>query len=127
MTVVAVHAVVTGQAEAPVVVLSNSLGSPRRMWDAQLPELKRHFRVARYDTCGRGASPVPHGGYSIDDLADDVQLPPAQAWLDRAWLVRTEGTQAVATSVVGDGSPPRIDCADESDATQPTTGLVCRD
>ncbi len=72
MTAVDVHAVVTGRAEGPVVVLSNSLGSTHRMWDAQLEALERRFRVVRYDTRGHGGSPVPDGPYSIDDLADDL-------------------------------------------------------
>lgn len=72
MTAVAVHHVVTGPADAPVVVLSNSLGSTHTMWDAQADALAEHFRVVRYDTRGHGDSPVPPGPYSIDDLADDV-------------------------------------------------------
>ncbi|MEP9395222.1 3-oxoadipate enol-lactonase [Gordonia sp. VNQ95] len=72
MSAVEVAAYVSGRDDAPVVVLSNSLGSDHRMWDAQLPELEKHFRVVRYDTRGHGASPVPAGPYSIDDLADDV-------------------------------------------------------
>ncbi|PRC52923.1 3-oxoadipate enol-lactonase, partial [Mycobacterium sp. ITM-2017-0098] len=67
-----VHAIVSGLADAPVVVLSNSLGSTHRMWDAQIADLERHFRVVRYDTRGHGRSPVPDGPYSIDDLADDL-------------------------------------------------------
>ena len=39
MSAVDVHAVVTGRADAPVVVLSNSLGSTHRMWDTQLADL----------------------------------------------------------------------------------------
>lgn len=58
--------------DAPVVVLSNSLGSTRSMWDAQAGELARHFRVVRYDTRGHGASPVVKGPATIDDLVDDV-------------------------------------------------------
>ncbi|TQL68003.1 3-oxoadipate enol-lactonase [Nocardioides albertanoniae] len=69
---VAVHHVVTGPADAPVVVLSNSLGSTMSMWDAQVDALTEHFRVVRYDTRGHGGSPVPQGPYDIDDLADDV-------------------------------------------------------
>jgi 3-oxoadipate enol-lactonase len=45
MTAVDVHAVVTGPVGAPVALLSNSLGSTHRMWDAQLPELAERFRV----------------------------------------------------------------------------------
>ncbi|PRC49029.1 3-oxoadipate enol-lactonase, partial [Mycobacterium sp. ITM-2017-0098] len=45
MSAVDVHAIVSGLADAPVVVLSNSLGSTHRMWDAQIADLERHFRV----------------------------------------------------------------------------------
>ena len=72
MSAVAVHHVVTGPEDAPVVVLSNSLGSTTSMWDAQADALAEHFRVVRYDTRGHGRSPVPAGPYDIDDLADDV-------------------------------------------------------
>ncbi len=72
MSAVAVHHVVTGPADAPVVVLSNSLGATHRTWDAQAAALAERFRVVRYDTRGHGDSPVPPGPYSIDDLADDV-------------------------------------------------------
>lgn len=72
MGAVAVHHVVTGPSDAPIVVLSNSLGSTHTMWDAQADALAEHFRVVRYDTRGHGGSPVPAGPYDIDDLADDV-------------------------------------------------------
>lgn len=67
-----VHAVVTGRPDGPAVVLSNSLGSTHRMWDAQIAALEERFRVVRYDTRGHGDSPVPPGPYSIDELADDA-------------------------------------------------------
>lgn len=72
MTAVLVHHVVTGPVDAPVVVLSNSLGSTMSMWDAQADSLAERFRVVRYDTRGHGGSPVPAGPYDIDDLTDDV-------------------------------------------------------
>ncbi|EGD53370.1 3-oxoadipate enol-lactonase [Gordonia neofelifaecis] len=72
MSAVDVHAVVTGRSDGPAVVLSNSLGSTHRMWDAQIADLEQHFMVVRYDTRGHGLSPVPDGPYSMDDLADDV-------------------------------------------------------
>ena len=145
MSAVDVYSVVTGPPDAPTVVLSNSLGSTHRMWDPQLSELERRFRLVRYDTRGHGRSPVPPGPYSIDDLADDLvalldrldvprahlvglslggmtamrvagrhpdrvarlallctgaQLPPAQAWTERAALVRGQGSAAVADPVV---------------------------
>ncbi|MEO9328109.1 3-oxoadipate enol-lactonase [Gordonia aurantiaca] len=142
---VQVHAVVSGRAEGPAIVLSNSLGSTHRMWDEQVAALEERFRVVRYDTRGHGLSPVPQGPYTIDDLADDVvalldrldidrahlvglslggmtmmrvaarnpervdrlallctaaYLPPREAWLDRATIVRANSTAAVAESVV---------------------------
>ncbi|GAB2446340.1 3-oxoadipate enol-lactonase [Nocardioides hungaricus] len=74
MSGVAVHHIVAGPSDAPVVVLSNSLGSTHTMWDAQADALAEHFRVVRYDTRGHGGSPVPAGPYDIDDLADDVVM-----------------------------------------------------
>lgn len=69
---VEVHHVVTGPEDAPVVVLSNSMGADLRMWDGVVDALSEHFRVVRYDTRGHGRSPAVPGPYSIDDLADDV-------------------------------------------------------
>lgn len=57
---------------APTVVLSSSLGATRTMWDPQIADLARRFRVVRYDTRGHGDSPVPPGPYRIDDLVDDL-------------------------------------------------------
>lgn len=72
MSAVDVHAVISGDPSKPAVVLSNSLGSTHRMWDAQVDALAEHFHVIRYDTRGHGGSPVTPGPYSIDDLTDDV-------------------------------------------------------
>ncbi|MDQ3157453.1 MAG: 3-oxoadipate enol-lactonase [Actinomycetota bacterium] len=72
MSAVSVHRVLTGPDDAPVVVLSNSLGATMAMWDANLADLEEHFRVVRYDTRGHGESPAPSGPYDIDDLVDDV-------------------------------------------------------
>ena len=69
---VSVHHVVEGQPDAPVVVLSNSLGSTLAMWDPQVPALAERFRVVRYDHRGHDGSPVPTGPYELSDLAEDV-------------------------------------------------------
>jgi 3-oxoadipate enol-lactonase len=63
---------VDGPAGAPVVVLSNSLGATRGMWDPQVPPLAERYRVVTYDTRGHGESPAPAGPYSLDDLVDDL-------------------------------------------------------
>lgn len=37
-----------------------------------MPELRRHFRIIRYDTRGHGTSSAPSGAYSIAELGRDV-------------------------------------------------------
>ena len=83
MTAVEVAYTEDGPADAPVVVLSNSLGATRAMWDPQVPALAERFRVVGYDSRGHGQSPAPAGPYSIDDLVDDVL-----ALLDRLGVAR---------------------------------------
>lgn len=61
-----------GPEGAPVLLLSNSLGTNMDMWAPQLPAFTEHFRVLRYDSRGHGRSDVPAGGYSIDRLGRDV-------------------------------------------------------
>ena len=72
MTPVDVHAVADGPPDAPVLVLSPSLGCTHAMWDPQVSGLAELFRVVRYDPRGHGRSPVPAGPYAIADLAEDV-------------------------------------------------------
>lgn len=68
-----VHQVIEGPDDGEVVVLSNSLGSSLAMWEPQVKPLVDHgFRVVRYDTRGHGASRVPRGPYTLDELAGDV-------------------------------------------------------
>jgi len=43
----------SGPERAPVLVLSNSLGTNHRMWDSQVAAFTRHFRLLRYDTRGQ--------------------------------------------------------------------------
>lgn len=61
-----------GPAGAPVLVLSNSLGTDLHMWDAQVAAFAEHFRVLRYDTRGHGGSLVTPGPYSIEQNGRDV-------------------------------------------------------
>jgi 3-oxoadipate enol-lactonase len=73
---------IDGPADAPVLVLSNSLGADLSMWEPQMPALTRRFRVLRYDQRGHGASTVTpaardssrlaYGAYSLETLARDV-------------------------------------------------------
>jgi len=61
-----------GAATAPVLLLSNSLGTHLGMWDAQIPALTEHFQVLRYDTRGHGQSLVSEGPYSIAQNGRDA-------------------------------------------------------
>ena len=63
---------IDGDAEKPVLVLSNSIGTTLRMWDLQMEDLSKHFRVLRYDFRGHGGSSIPVGAYSLDRLGRDV-------------------------------------------------------
>ncbi|HET8614431.1 MAG TPA: alpha/beta fold hydrolase [Actinomycetales bacterium] len=63
---------VQGDPDAPVLVLSSSLGTTRDMWQPQLPSLTRLFRVVRFDHRGHGGSDAPAGPYRIEDLGHDV-------------------------------------------------------
>ena len=67
-----IHYEIAGPADAPALVLSNSLGTNFAMWDAQMPELRKNFRVMRYDTRGHGQSEVTPGPYSFEQLGRDV-------------------------------------------------------
>ena len=66
------HVELEGQADAPVLMLSNSLGTNLHMWDPQMPELTKRFHVVRYDSRGHGQSAAPEGPYSIDQLGRDA-------------------------------------------------------
>ncbi len=66
------HHRLDGLPGAPIVVLSNALGTTLEMWDRQLPALTGRFRVLRYDSRGHGRSPAPPGPYEMADLGGDV-------------------------------------------------------
>lgn len=61
-----------GAEDAPALLLSNSLGTDLSMWDPQIPEWSKHFRVLRYDSRGHGRSAAPDRPYSMDRLARDA-------------------------------------------------------
>jgi pimeloyl-ACP methyl ester carboxylesterase len=69
---VSLHRVLTGPADAPPLLLGNSLGTDLRMWDSVVSHLGDRFRIVRFDHRGQGASPVPEGPYDIEDLGRDA-------------------------------------------------------
>jgi 3-oxoadipate enol-lactonase len=67
-----VHYALTGTIRAPLLILSNSLGTTYSMWDPQLAALERKFRILRYNTRGQGQTAVTPGPYTIEQLGSDV-------------------------------------------------------
>jgi 3-oxoadipate enol-lactonase len=65
-------ATTVGPDNGPVILLGGSLGTTRDMWLPQLPALSKRCRVVAFDHRGHGASPVPSGPYTVDDLGHDV-------------------------------------------------------
>ncbi|MDK1472184.1 4-carboxymuconolactone decarboxylase [Streptomyces sp. 549] len=59
---------VDGPAGAPLLVLGPALGTTWHMWDRQMPELTRNWRVLRYDLPGHGGAPA-HPATSVHELA----------------------------------------------------------
>lgn len=69
---VRLHYELSGKADAPVLLFSNSLGTNLAMWEGQRAGLEKQFRILRYDKRGHGASSVPPAPYKIEQLGQDV-------------------------------------------------------
>jgi 3-oxoadipate enol-lactonase len=68
----ALHHRLDGPEDAPVLVLSNSIGTTLELWDRQVPAFAGPFRVLRYDQLGHGRSAVPPGSYTVELLAREL-------------------------------------------------------
>jgi 3-oxoadipate enol-lactonase len=66
------HVEIEGRDGAPVLMLSNSLGTNLHMWDDQAAEFAKHSRLVRYDRRGHGKSGAPKGPYSFDRFGRDI-------------------------------------------------------
>ncbi|MES4889488.1 alpha/beta fold hydrolase [Streptomyces sp. NPDC096012] len=56
-----------GPEDAPVLILGPSLGTTWHMWDRQVPELMKQWRVFRFDLPGHGGAPA-HPAASVTEL-----------------------------------------------------------
>lgn len=108
MSAADVHHVETGAAQAPAVVLINSLGSTLEMWEPQVAPLAVGHRVVRFDLRGHGRSPVPPGPYTLADLGADVV-----ALLDRLGIERASicglSLGGMVAMWLGAHAPERVD------------------
>lgn len=142
-----------GPAGAPVVVLSNSLGTTQELWERQLAAFAEHFRIVTYDHPGHGSSSLPEPPLTVESLAHGLlalldelgvervslcgislggmvgmalalvaperverlvlactsaYLGPPEGWTERARIVRSEGMEAIADTVVGRWFTPSL-------------------
>lgn len=99
---------VDGRANAPALMLSNSLGCTLDMWEPQIAAFAADFRVIRYDRRGHGQSDVPGGPYSMDRFGKD-----ALAILDALDVKRTHWCGLSMGGMVGQwlgaNAPERFD------------------
>lgn len=87
-----------GPEDAPVLVLGPSLGTTWHMWDRQVPELTRQWRVLRYDLPGHGGAPA-HPSMSTAELADRLLRTLDQAGIERFGYAGCSFGGAVGTQV----------------------------
>ncbi|MFD7924138.1 4-carboxymuconolactone decarboxylase [Streptomyces sp. NPDC059740] len=68
--------------DTDVLVLGASLGTTWHMWDRQVPELARQWRVVRFDLPGHGGSPA-YPAASVAELADRLLATLDELGIDR--------------------------------------------
>ncbi len=97
-----------GPERAPVVVLSNSLGTTQELWEPQLPVLAEHFRVLTYDHPGHGSSALPEVPCTVASLANALLALLDELGLERVSLcgVSLGGMVGMALAVV---APARVE------------------
>ncbi len=116
------HYCTEGKPDGEWIVLSNSLATDLRLWDAEARFLSKTMRVLRYDVRGHGQSDAAPGPYNFDQLCDDlVQL------MDHLSIAKADvmgislgGMTALAMGIKHPGRVRRILCCDaRADAPDP--------
>jgi len=103
-----IHVEVEGAERAPVLMLSNSLGTNLHMWDDQAEELAKNFRLVRYDSRGHGKSAAPAGPYTIERLGRDALAVMDGLGIDKVnWCGLSKG--GMVGMWLGANAPERID------------------
>ena len=99
---------VEGPANAPVLMMCNSLGTDLHMWDLQAPTFTKDFRLVRYDRRGHGKSGVPKGPYSMEMLGRDALAVMDGLGFDKVnWCGLSMG--GMVGQWLGANAPERID------------------
>ena len=97
-----------GAEDAPVLVLSSSLGTTQGLWDRQLPELAQRFRVLTYDHPGHGSSDLPEQPCTVEGLAHGLLGLLDELELDRVSVCGTSIGAMVGMSLAL-AAPARVD------------------
>ncbi len=61
-----------GPPRASVLTLTHPLGATLALWDDHAAVLTQRYRVLRYDVRGHGASEVPVGPYTLEQMSSDL-------------------------------------------------------
>jgi 3-oxoadipate enol-lactonase len=85
-----------GPEGAPVLTLSNSLGTTQELWERQLPAFVQRFRVLTYDHPGHGVSGLPEQPCTVESLSH-----PLVALLDELGLERVSHCGVSLGGMVG--------------------------
>jgi 3-oxoadipate enol-lactonase len=102
-----IHYEMEGDENKPVLMFCNSLGTTLHMWDGQMPAVKQHFRVLRYDRRGHGKSGVPAGPYNMEMLGRDALAVMDAAKVDKiSWCGLSMG--GMVGMWIGANAPQRV-------------------
>jgi 3-oxoadipate enol-lactonase len=116
---------IDGPEGAPWLVFSNSLATNLTMWDPQAADLKRSFRLLRYDQRGHGGTEAPAGRYTYAALVAD-----AVALFDALGIARAHfcGLSMGGATALGlaELHPGRIDRAIVCDSPAMSTPVSAR-
>ncbi len=74
------------RADAPAIVLSNSLATDASLWSDVVERLRARYRLITYDTRGHGASHAPSTTTRFGELCDDLIAVMDAAGVSRAFV-----------------------------------------
>jgi 3-oxoadipate enol-lactonase len=114
---------IEGPADAPWLVFSNSLATNLSMWDPQVAELKRSFRLLRYDQRGHGGTDAPAGRYSFATLVADALALFDALHIERAHFcgLSMGGATALGLTELHPGRVDRVVVCDSPAMSTPAT------
>lgn len=117
-----------GPEGAPVVVLSNSLGTTQELWERQLPALTEHFHVLTYDHPGHGSSSLPELPCTVESLAHGLLALLDELAVERVSLcgVSLGGMVGMALALAAPGRVERLVLACTSAHLGPPEGWAER-